>query len=89
MGIDWVLELLDEERKKKRRTKGVLSPKKIPTDKAIKFCPNCHLCWEIVWYDGIKKINHYNDFPKLGKEEESCGCLNNVRNPKSEIRNKF
>ena len=79
MGIDWVIELLNKEYKKRRRTTMVLSPKKIPTDRSVKYCPSCDTCFEEVWWDAVKKTNYYKDFPKIGKVIESCKlCLNNV-----------
>ncbi len=79
MGIDWVIELLNKEYRKKRRTKMVKSPKKVPTDRSVKYCPSCDCCFEEVWWDAVKKTNYYYDFPKIGKENKTCiECLNNV-----------
>jgi len=76
--IKWIIELLDEEYQKKRRSKNVLSSKRIPVDKSIKFCEDCSSCWEEVWWDGHKKILYYRNFPSIGKAVEKCGCLNDV-----------
>tara|TARA_R110000824_G_scaffold98780_7_gene235532 strand:+ start:2195 stop:2524 length:330 start_codon:yes stop_codon:yes gene_type:complete len=50
-------------------------------DELIFLCPKCNTCWEYV-YEGWRhqpvnnekrvKVNHYDDFPRMGKTEKIC-----------------
>ena len=45
------------------------------TDKAIRLCPVCNLCYDTKYYKDFAdmgKITYYKDFPKFGKKRETC-----------------
>ena len=45
------------------------------TDKAIRLCPVCNLCYDTKYYKDyadMGKVTYYEDFPKYGKEKVVC-----------------
>ena len=45
------------------------------TDKAIRLCPVCNLCYDTKYYKDyadMGKVTYYKDFPKYGKEKKIC-----------------
>ena len=45
------------------------------TDKYVRSCPKCNLCWEYTRLAGNRKerqVVYYKNFPKYGKEIEVC-----------------
>lgn len=86
----WVIEAVEQNKdtilgevmlgvnffnKEKGNTPNKRVKQKNSTDKYVRSCPKCDLCWEYTRVIGTRrnrKTIYYSDFPKYGKNIEVC-----------------
>ena len=71
--IQWVLDKLEYERKKKkRRPTRNLQKKRLSVDQNVMLCPTCKRFHESLWQEGLKKVVYYTALPTIGKTRKVC-----------------
>ncbi len=71
--IQWVLDKLEYERKKKKRQPPRnFQNKRISVDDNVILCPTCKRFHETLWQEGLKKVIYYTSLPTIGKARKVC-----------------